>query len=127
MVKKRFRRVLLISTVTLLLGFLYGIFVNSTGVAVPCVFYKVTGLKCPGCGVTHMCVALLQLNFKEAFQSHPMLFVQLPVLGLIFVKSVVGYIKDGAYRLKRLENTVIYICIALLIGFTVVRNIQMNM
>ena len=39
-------------------GLLYGIFVSYTGLAIPCLFRKVTGLLCPGCGVTGMCVAL---------------------------------------------------------------------
>ena len=44
-------------------GLLYGIFVSYTGLAIPCLFRKVTGLLCPGCGVTGMCVALVHLNW----------------------------------------------------------------
>ncbi len=99
---------------------------KETGFAVPCVFHLITGWKCPGCGVTRMCVALLQLDFRSAFSSHPMLFVQLPVLGMIAVRGILAYIKDGIYRPTKLETVVIYICIVLLILFAIVRNLALR-
>lgn len=35
--------------------------------AVPCVFRTLTGFKCPGCGITHMLIAELQLDFASTF------------------------------------------------------------
>ena len=71
-------------------GLLYGIFVSYTGLAIPCLFRKVTGLLCPGCGVTGMCVALLHLNWKGAFFCHPVLFVLLLPLTAVFICSAAG-------------------------------------
>ena len=121
--KSRFKRILLYSVIILLLGLLYGTFVKHTGIAIPCVFYLLTGYKCPGCGITRMCMALIRLDISGAFWSHPMLFVQLPFLLLIVVRNMVTYVKYGICRLTRLENIVIYICIGLLVGFAVLRNI----
>lgn len=109
--------------VILVIGLLYGLFVKKTGLAVPCVFYRVTGLKCPGCGVTRMCVALLQFRWREAFESHPVLLIQLPFLGLIALRNIIAYIRNGVSRVSRLETIIIYICIVLLLGFAVIRNI----
>ena len=66
-------------------GLLYGIFVSYTGLAIPCLFRKVTGLLCPGCGVTGMCVALLHLDWRGAFSCHPVLFVLLLPLTAVFI------------------------------------------
>lgn len=79
-------------------GLLYGIFVSYTGLAIPCLFRKVTGLLCPGCGVTGMCVALLHLNWKGAFFCHPVLFVLLLPLTAVFICSAAGYVQNGRFR-----------------------------
>ena len=39
--------------------------------AVPCIFRTITGLKCPGCGVTHMLINMVQMNFAGAFAANP--------------------------------------------------------
>ena len=94
-------------------GLLYGIFVSYTGLAIPCLFRKVTGLLCPGCGVTGMCVALLHLNWKGAFFCHPVLFVLLLPLTAVFICSAAGYVQNG----------ILYVSVAALVIFGVVRNL----
>ena len=122
-IRRRLWQVILSSAVILIIGLTYGVFVKITGIAIPCVFYRVTGLKCPGCGVTRMCVALLQFRWREAWNCHSMLMIQLPFLGLIAMRNVIAYIKKGFCRVSHLETTIIYICIVLLVGFTMFRNI----
>ncbi len=45
-----------------------------------CVFRSLTGLDCPGCGITRAMHQLLHGNFEEAFRLNPMLFV---LIGLV--------------------------------------------
>lgn len=47
----------------------------------PCVIRYVTGLICPGCGMTRAWLAVLRLDIGGAFQQHPM-FWSVPVLAL---------------------------------------------
>lgn len=82
-------------------GLVYGIFVRYTGLAIPCFFNKVTGFYCPGCGVTRMCVALLQFHFREAFYANPVIFCMLPVFLLVFLTGAVRYVKDGIRELPQ--------------------------
>lgn len=70
-----------------------------------------------------MCVALLHLDFKEAFYAHPMLLLQSPVLIVILLRNIVTYIVNGVYKVSKIETVIIYVCIGLLIGFAIVRNI----
>lgn len=69
--KARLKKLLMNIFLLGMAGLLYGIFVSYTGLAIPCLFRKVTGLLCPGCGVTGMCVALLHLDWRGAFSCHP--------------------------------------------------------
>lgn len=56
----------------------YFILHRLTGFAIPCVFHKITGWFCPGCGVTRMLFALLRFDFATAFRSNALLFLLLP-------------------------------------------------
>lgn len=86
-------------------------------------FHLITGFKCPGCGVTHMCVALLQLDFRGAYESNQMLFLLSPFLAIVFAIYIAGYVRDGEWKMNRLQTGVLSVSIILLIGFGIVRNI----
>ena len=47
-------------------GLLYGLVGSPLGFRVPCLFYRLTGLRCPGCGMTDLCLALLRGRPWEA-------------------------------------------------------------
>lgn len=121
--KKRFLKAAGCLALLLTAGLGYAAFVQKTGWAVPCLFHKMTGFLCPGCGVTRMCMALLCLDFQTAFYSNPVVFLLLPVLAVIFLSQITGYIKTGTWKLSRIQNLTLYFCIAVLVVFGVVRNI----
>ena len=118
----RIQRVTGAALLFLALGSLYGIFVQRTGIAIPCLFRFVTGYLCPGCGVTHMCMALLQLDFKTAYASHPMLFILLPFLAVTVGKYILDYINRGIWSMNRLQMGTLYISAVLLIVYNIIRN-----
>ena len=122
MKKKRLLRVITYGLCIMMAGLVYGIFVKYTGFAIPCPIRTVTGLKCPGCGVTGMCMALLQLDFKKAFLCHPMLFVLLIPLGIVCAGSMINYVKDGTKQTRKWQKCILYASIVLLVGFGVIRN-----
>ncbi len=51
-----------------------------------CFFRKMTGLQCPGCGMTRGTYALLHGHFKDAFLFNPVGMILLPLafIGLSF-------------------------------------------
>lgn len=61
----------------------------STSVSAPkCLFYVLTGFKCPGCGSQRMFHALLQGDFYEAMSYNVFFFLSLPViLALIWLET----------------------------------------
>lgn len=124
MCTQRLKKVLLLGFVFIGVGMLYGLFVKFTGIGVPCPIFTLTGLKCPGCGITHMCIALLQLDFQAALEAHPVLFIELPFLLIVMCRSMIRYIRFGQRQLTRLESIGIYICITMLVIFSIIRNTE---
>ena len=57
------------------IGGSYYLWLRLTGLGIPCAFHEVTGLSCPGCGVSRMCLSLLRLDFASAFRFNPCIFV----------------------------------------------------
>ncbi len=49
----------------------------------PCVFYHVTGLPCPGCGLTRSCIALAEGHPLESLRYH--LFGPLLLAGIVLM------------------------------------------
>ena len=103
-------------TIILVLGFTYALIVRYTPFCIPCFFQTVTGLKCPGCGITHVFMSLMDLDLYGAFHANRFLFVTSPILLLILILNKF-YQKSSLVKLL----SVFYIILLLVWG--VVRNI----
>ncbi len=84
----------------------YTLWVNLTHLSIPCPFHAVTGLWCPGCGVTRMCLALLRLDIAGAWQANPVLLLLLPLLGGLLGYRAVVYVRRGSVPTARWETLV---------------------
>lgn len=105
----------------LLLGGIYFLYIELGGVGIPCPFRLLTGLKCPGCGVTTMLCDLLRLDVLGAFEANPvLLFLLAPSLLLIVLLEWKGK-KSKAVRV--LCTVLLSLVIAILIAWGIVRNI----
>lgn len=89
-----------------------------------CVFHQVTGLHCPGCGMTRATYATFHGRFGDAFRLNPvgMVLFPLALLGISF--ELVGWVrgKPLPFRLHlgRWGSTAIA---AVVIAFWILRNI----
>lgn len=119
----RFNRLLLVCAALLGLGLGYAALCRRFGVLIPCPFHALTGLSCPGCGVSHMCLALLRLDLAAAFRYQPALLLSLPILGVLFVQFAAQYVRTGSLRGTRRQNRVICGLIVWFLLFGVVRNL----
>lgn len=109
--------------VLFLIGILYLIWCRVTGIHIPCLFRMKTGLYCPGCGVTDMFVALSKLEFIEAFNFNPVIFTLSPIWCVMIFFVVRRYILSGEFKINNLESIIIWLSIACLIIFSLIRNI----
>lgn len=64
----------------LLLGLAYFFVYQRLGVGIPCLFYTITGYRCPGCGMTHALSALLMGDPVSAWSYNPLSITLLPVM-----------------------------------------------
>lgn len=85
------------------------------GPILPCIFNKITGLYCPGCGITRAVNSIFHLKFKQAFQFNALIFI-MPI-GLIFYYTLNyrGYIK--------LAKVILILMLIIVIGYGLLRNI----
>ena len=107
-----------------ILGMAYATAYQMSGVGIPCLFRKVTKLYCPGCGITHMCMYLLQFKFKEAFISQPAVFCLMPVGAIIAIRWGIRYVRDATKDFTKGEESVLIVILVVLIGLCIFRNIR---
>ena len=55
------------------------------GPILPCLFHTITGLHCPGCGMTRAVNALMHFNFKEAAGYNILPFILIPMLSVFYI------------------------------------------
>ena len=104
-----------------IIGSIYYIFYTATGIGIPCAFRRLTGLKCPGCGVTHMVVHLSQFEFSEAYRDNQFLFLTWPfIVGELIYTTVLTARHKPMPRIN-LILLILYIVILLIFG--VIRNL----
>ena len=114
------KRILIIYTVILAAGALYTLMIFRTGFGFPCLFNRVTGLLCPGCGTSRMALSVMRLDFASAFRYNPAAFVTIPAWVVISLCCFTGY-PDILCREKNILR-ILYANIALYAVFCVVRN-----
>ena len=103
-------------------GGAYLVFVLCTGLGIPCPIHALTGLSCPGCGLSRMLVALVKGDPLSAFGYNPFLFVTGPPLLLYLAVSEVRYIRTGSGRMGGWELLLLVeLILALALG--ILRNV----
>lgn len=120
---ERLREVMKKGAVLLAAGCAYFVLYMTTGLGLPCVFHEVTGLDCPGCGVSRMLVSLLRLDFAAAWGYNAVLLCMLPVLLALLIGSIVRYVRTGSRKMTRFENILIWALVIILLAWGVLRNL----
>lgn len=94
-----------------------------SGHPVPCIFNKLTGLACPGCGSTRAVLALLRLDIPAAL-SYNLLF-PITFLYLIFVYGRCAYscLKTGRFSYRSPAPALDCILLGVILVWWVVRNL----
>lgn len=89
-------------------------------IAIPCIFNKITGLYCPGCGITRMILSILKGDIYQAFRYNPIIFIDVPIIciSLVFERCF----KNNVI-VKKIVNFIFIILLIITIIFGVLRNI----
>lgn len=121
--QKRIKRTVLTAVLFILCGFIYSAFFSAFQVGIPCVFYEITGLKCPGCGITRGMVALLHFDFYNAICYNAFLFLIIAYIVWVYIFTARHYIRTGIYKLTAGREFISIIFLVLLLLWGIVRNI----
>lgn len=60
----------------------------------PCLFYRFTGLYCPGCGTGRAAMAILDGNLLLAFRNQPLMMLIAPFVLYYLIKVYIAYVFD---------------------------------
>ena len=104
----------------LIIGMLYAVFIKITGISVPCLFREITGLKCPGCGITTFFMNMFRGDIKTAISANPSLVLVLPLLGAVLVSV---YVRNSLNIKEKWTLLFLYISLFLLLFFGILRNL----
>ncbi len=121
--KKRIGRVALAVALFFFAGFSYAAFIKLTGWRIPCVFRLITGLKCPGCGITHSSVCFMHFDYAGMVRYNLFAPAILVFTGWVFAYTSLHYIKTGKYRLGTGCTPAEIIFLSSFVIWWVVRNI----
>lgn len=120
-------RALLVSLGVLLLAFAaYQLRLSGPGVSwMPgCALRGLTGLECPGCGMTRGTYALLHGRFLEALRFNPVGMILLPIALVGMGLEVLGWVRGRPLRVRmRVGKRGAWLLFFLIVGFGVGRNL----
>ena len=89
-------------------------------IAIACVLYEVTGLYCPGCGITRAILSLMEGEFYQAFRYNPIIFIDVP---LIIITSIIDFIFKNNKKVRKVTNVIYIMLLIITLIFGVLRNI----
>ena len=121
--RQRLAKCVRIAAVLLIAGCAYALFCTRTGWGLPCPFHALTGLNCPGCGVSRMLLSLLRLDFSAAFQYNAVLLCLLPVLAVLGGIRLRHYLRFGSHGAGNALQAAERSLPALLVLWGAVRNV----
>ena len=118
-------RVLLLAGALVLAAVAVVYILGVKGIGIPCLFYRITGFMCPGCGNSRAALALLRLDVTGAL-SYNMLFpLEFFYIGWVLIHCGAAYLKAGrfAYRPRKFWlDLLVLVCVLL---WWVLRNLAL--
>lgn len=120
--RTRVNKIIVAGGIALLL--LYFVFDPAETIWMPqCVFHRVTGLQCMGCGAQRMAHALLHGNLVEAMRANMFLFLSLPFIGFMVWLEQHREKYPDLYRRMHSKWVIVIVAILLMV-WLVVRNLM---
>lgn len=89
-----------------------------------CLFHNLTGLHCPGCGMTRAAHATLHGRLGEAFRYNPLGMILLPLACIGVGIEVIGWLRGKPLPFRLNVGAMgAWLIVWLVVGFWLLRNI----
>lgn len=105
-------------------GIIYLCVVKFLKIGIPCNLRRLTGLLCPGCGMTRAVFSILRLDFAKAFSYNALSLTLVPLAAIYGVFRGYKYIKYENYKTRLWEYFLWAGFIMGILVFTVCRNLH---
>ena len=119
--KKRMKKLALYGGILVVVGGILSILAVK-GFRIPCLFYEVTGLLCPGCGNTRAVVSLLRLDIPAAFWYNPLFPLEFFYIFWVTGLSCRTYLKTGRFAYRPKSPAFDIIVLVMILAWWVARN-----
>lgn len=103
--------------IIIILGILYIFILLKYNIGIPCIFNEITGLYCPGCGITRAIASLIKFDLYQAFRYNMLIVVFIPLI------CIYGFIKYALKKDIKIPNWLWYLILIITILFAILRNI----
>ena len=120
---QRLKKVLSTIVIILVCGAVYLYIFLTYGVGIPCIFHKVTGWQCPGCGMTRAIAQLWKGNIEQALSYNVLCTSVFPILVAYFLYRIVIYVKGTDSSFKVWEYALLILLWIVTIGYGIARNV----
>jgi hypothetical protein len=89
-----------------------------------CIFHKLTGYKCPGCGSQRAIHYLFNLDIENAFRENALLVISIPYIIVLFYFKMVSEKSDRQLKINKilLGNKALIVIIVSVLAFWILRN-----
>lgn len=106
----------------IILGFIYLIVFLAFARGIPCLFNKLTGLKCPGCGMTRAIAQLWRGHIHSALEYNALCISVLPITCLYLLYRAARYVNNEDDGFQIWEYILLILLLAVTIGYGIIRN-----
>lgn len=92
----------------------------------PCLFHRLSGLHCPGCGMTRASYAALHGHFATAFRFNPLGMILFPLAVVALGVDAIAWVMGRPLPISlRVGGRWAWGVLAVILGFWVLRNIPL--
>lgn len=122
-IKKRLRTVILVVGILAAFGIIYLLIVRFFDIGIPCNLRRLTGILCPGCGMTRAVFSILRGDFQSAFSYNALSLTLAPLAAIYVGFRAYKYIFDVNYKTHPWEYFLWAGFAIWILVFTVLRNL----
>lgn len=112
-------------TIIPIIGILLYFFYTKLDISFVCIFHEITGLYCPGCGITRSFVAIVNGEYYQAFRFNPYGCLVLPFL-IFYIQYEFycwGFNKKDCI-IRKIPKSILYVLIVSVLIYGVLRNVE---
>lgn len=93
----------------------------------PCLFFKMTGLYCPGCGMGRAALALVDGNFLLAIRNQPLMLILLPLTFYYLLKVYIAFVfSKDILPFFKMNTRLAIVVVSVIVAFWILRNIPIE-